>query len=323
MRISMKAAIENNLAYSNPPSSEPDNSAIKKMWSIGGGKGGVGKTLVTLSLGICLSKMDKSVVIVDADLGGANLHTFLGLGYPPYSLNDFLKKRINNINEACIETSIPNLKLICGGDSILSLSNPKFSQKARIIRNLNKLEADHILLDLGGGSSFNVLDFFNYTQERVVVVSPLSPSIQNAYGFLKSALYRRLTRLFSKNEQVLGIINKALDPGTEERISSIYELVETIDKFDHESSSIISQERKNFRTKLIVNMVKSKEDIKVGNLIKMVSDKYLGINVNVLSHIPYEERVEKSIMCADPFLLNKNGNKFSASIREIALSMID
>jgi len=212
----MKAAIENNLAYSNPPSSEPDNSAIKKMWSIGGGKGGVGKTLVTLSLGICLSKMDKSVVIVDADLGGANLHTFLGLGYPPYSLNDFLKKRINNINEACIETSIPNLKLICGGDSILSLSNPKFSQKARIIRNLNKLEADHILLDLGGGSSFNVLDFFNYTQERVVVVSPLSPSIQNAYGFLKSALYRRLTRLFSKNEQVLGIINKALDPGTEE-----------------------------------------------------------------------------------------------------------
>jgi MinD-like ATPase involved in chromosome partitioning or flagellar assembly len=70
-------------------------------------------------------------------------------------------------------------------------------------------------------------------------------------------------------------------------------------------------------------MVKSKEDIKVGNLIKMVSDKYLGINVNVLSHIPYEERVEKSIMCADPFLLNRNGNKFSASIREIALSMID
>lgn len=318
----MAIHIKDNLAPNNLLAEEKDTTIVRKMWSIGGGKGGTGKSFVSLSLGIRLAKMGRRVVIIDADLGGANMHTLLGIRYPDYTLNDFLKRRIENLNEVSIETSIQNLKLISGGDDILYLANPKFSQKARILRSLDKLDADYILLDLGAGSSFNILDFFIFTQGKVVIVSPFPTSIQNAYGFIKSALYRRLGQVFSKNDQILSLIKKSIDPGSEEKINSIFELAATVDKIDRESASIMGQVVGDFKIKLIVNMAKSEEDAKVGDIIKIVSDKYLGINVDVLKPIPFDRQVEKSIILTNPLLLNETGSKIAISIYEIALNIL-
>jgi flagellar biosynthesis protein FlhG len=318
----MPATIEENLASNDFLASEKDTPIIRKMWSIGGGKGGTGKSFFTLSLGTRLAKMSKKVIIIDADLSGANQHTLLGIRNPQCSLNDFMNRRIDNLNEVCIETSIPNLKLICGGDDILHLSNPKFSQKARILRHLNKLEADYILLDLGAGASYNVLDFFTYTQGKIVIVSPFPTSIHNAYGFVKSAIYRRFSQLFSKNDSVLGLIKRAADPGCEGSMNSIIELIAAVDKIDRESASVMSQEMEDFKIKLIVNMVKSKEDARVGNIIRTVADKYLGITVDVLKPIPFDRQVEKSITLSNPLLLNETGNKTAMSIYEVALNIL-
>jgi len=266
--------------------------------------------------------MDKKVIIIDADLGGANLHTLLGIRYPEHTLNDFLKRRIDNLNEVCIETPIDNLKLISGGDDILYLANPKYSQKARILRNLKILDADYILLDLGAGSSFNILDFFIYTEGKIVVVSPFPTSVQNAYGFIKSALYRRLSQLFSKNDQILNLIKKSIDPGSEEKINSVVELIAAVDKIDGESASVMNQEIDNFKIKLIVNMAKSEEDIKVGDIIRVVSDKYLDVNVDVLKPVPFDTLVEKSIILTNPLLLNETGSEVAMSIYEIASDIL-
>jgi len=318
----MTLQIKDTVAQNDLPKEEKEAPITKKMWSIGGGKGGTGKSFVTLTLGSRLAKMGKKVIIIDADLGGANLHTLLGIRYPEHTLNDFLKRRIDNLNEVCIETPIDNLKLISGGDDILYLANPKYSQKARILRNLKKLDADYILLDLGAGSSFNILDFFIYTEGKIVVVSPFPTSVQNAYGFIKSALYRRLSQLFSKNDQILNLIKKSIDPGSEEKINSVVELIAAVDKIDGESASVMNQEIDNFKIKLIVNMAKSEEDIKVGDIIRVVSDKYLGVNVDVLKPVPFDTLVEKSIILTNPLLLNERGSEVAMSIYEIASDIL-
>lgn len=318
----MTISVKNDLASHSHLAEEKESAIVKKMWSVGGGKGGTGKSFVALSLGIRLAKMGRKVVIIDADLGGANQHTLLGIRSPQWTLNDFIKRRIDSLNEVSIETSIPNLKLISGGDDILYLSNPKFSQKARMLRHLKSLEADCIILDLGAGSAFNVLDFFIYTKGKIVILSPFPTSIQNAYGFIKSALYRRFNQLFSKNDQILSLINESIDPGSEKKTHSIIELIAEIDKIDQESSSIMSQEIDSFKIKLIVNMAKSKEDTKVGDIIKTVADKYLGIAVDVLKPIPFNKQVEKSILLTNPLLLNENGSSVSVAIYEIALALL-
>ena len=318
----MTLQIKDTVAHNDLLEEEKEASITKKMWSIGGGKGGTGKSFVTLALGSRLAKMGKKVIIIDADLGGANLHTLLGIRYPDHTLNDFLKRRIDNLNEVCIETPIDNLKLISGGDDILYLANPKYSQKARILRNLKKLDAEYILLDLGAGSSFNILDFFIYTEGKIVVVSPFPTSVQNAYGFIKSALYRRLSQLFSKNDQILNLIRKSIDPGSEEKINSVVELIAAVDKIDGESASVMNQEIDNFKIKIIVNMAKSEEDIKVGDIIRVVSDKYLGVNVDVLKPVPFDTLVEKSIILTNPLLLNETGSEVAMSIYEIASEIL-
>ncbi len=318
----MTLQIKETVAQNDLPEEEKEAPITKKMWSIGGGKGGTGKSFVTLALGSRLAKMGKKVIIIDADLGGANLHTLLGIRYPEHTLNDFLKRRIDNLNEVCIETPIDNLKLISGGDDILYLANPKYSQEARILRNLKKLDADYILLDLGAGSSFNILDFFIYTEGKIVVVSPFPTSVQNAYGFIKSALYRRLSQLFSKNDQILNLIKKSIDPGSEEKINSVVELIAAVGKIDGESASVMNQEIDNFKIKLIVNMAKSEEDIKVGDIIRVVSDKYLDVNVDVLKPVPFDTLVEKSIILTNPLLLNETGSEVAMSVYEIASDIL-
>jgi flagellar biosynthesis protein FlhG len=318
----MTVQIQENAVCSNLPGEEKGASIVQKMWSIGGGKGGTGKSFVTLSLGIRMARMGKKVVIIDADLGGANMHTLLGIRSPDLTLNDFLEKRADTLNQVCIGTPIDNLNLISGGDDILNLANPKFSQKERIIRNLRKLEADYIFLDLGAGTSFNILDFFIYTPGKIIVVSPFPTSVQNAYGFIKSALYRKLSRLFVRNNEILRLIKRLVDPGSEERINSTVELIAAVDKLDTASAALMQKEVDAFKIKLIVNMAKSEENKKVGDIIKIVSDKYLGVDVEVLKTIPFDALVEKSILLTKPLLFSDTGSEVSASLYEIASDIL-
>ncbi len=67
----------------------------RQVWSVGGGKGGIGKSLIAASLGWQLARMGQQVVVVDADLGGANLHTCLGLPNPARTLADFIQRRVD------------------------------------------------------------------------------------------------------------------------------------------------------------------------------------------------------------------------------------
>ena len=318
----MTVQIQENAVSSDLPGEEKGASIVQKMWSIGGGKGGTGKSFVTLSLGIRMARMGKKVVIIDADLGGANMHTLLGIRSPDLTLNDFLEKRADTLNQVCIGTPIDNLKLISGGDDILNLANPKFSQKERIIRNLKKLEADYIFLDLGAGTSFNILDFFIYTPGKIIVVSPYPTSVQNAYGFIKSALYRKLSRLFARNNEILRLIKRLIDPGSEERINSTVELIAAVDTIDPASAALMQKEVGAFKIKLIVNMSKSDENKKVGDIIKIVSDKYLGVDVEILKPIPFDALVEKSILLTKPLLFSETGSEVSASLYEIASDIL-
>ena len=132
----------------------------RTVMAIGGAKGGVGKTSITVSLGVLLASLGHQVVIVDADLGGANLHTIMGIDRPSLTFYDFYTHKKERLQDIVLQTDVENLFIISGACGTLGLANPKYSQKIRFINELKKLDADYILLDLGAGSSYNELDFF-------------------------------------------------------------------------------------------------------------------------------------------------------------------
>ena len=113
------------------------------------------------------------------------IFTRSGDGAARLSLASFIKREVETLDEILVETPVPGLKLMAGGSDILGLANPQFAQKMKLIRHLKKLAADEVILDLGAGTSFAVLDLFNAAAERIAIAHPDPTAIQDTYAFLK------------------------------------------------------------------------------------------------------------------------------------------
>jgi len=294
----------------------------RNIWAIGGGKGGSGKSFVTVNLGIALSERGKEVILVDADLGGANLHNLLGITNPSTSLDDFIRRDAVTIKDILTETEVPNLKMVTGSIDILTMSNPKFTQKQKVIRHISSLDADYIILDLGAGVSYHVLDFFLISERGIFVVTPEPTSLENAYRFLRGVFFRRLSRITSKYE-IKKVIESAMDRGNPEGIRTPFDLIERVEEVDRDVGMLLKEEIKRFHPQLIVNQVRNRGEAEIGFFIKSACKKYFGIELSYLGYILYDHNVYLSIQKGRPLLLNNPTSEAAKCIRDITTQLID
>lgn len=272
-----------------------------KIWAIGGGKGGVGKSLVSILLATELAKIGQSTILIDCDLGGANLHTMMGIKTPVRTLNDFVTRKYDSMEEICIRTSVQNLQLICGASEILSLANPQYAQKHKIVQNITQLSADNVILDLGAGTSYNVLDFFLIADNPIIVVTPQPISIQNAYGFIRNAIYRRLSRLASQQSTLQNLIKKAMDPKNDSRLRTIPDLFAAVDQsYNPKVVLKLKEAIQNIRPWVITNIARDKRDHNAGRIIQLVAEKYLTIDIQELGSIYYDPLIENVVSQMKP-----------------------
>lgn len=173
-----------------PPVQKP----VAKVITVTSGKGGVGKSSLSVNLAIQLSRMGKRVVIFDADFGLANIEIMLGL-HPRYNLADMMYrgKTLNDI----ITYGPENVGFISGGSGIQELANLSREQVVTLIQKLNELDefADVVIVDTGAGISDTVLEFVAASEEVLLVATPEPTSITDAYALLKTlnkkATYRK------------------------------------------------------------------------------------------------------------------------------------
>jgi flagellar biosynthesis protein FlhG len=300
----------------------PANLSRIKLWSIGGGKGGIGKSLITLGLGVSLARMGKKVILIDGDLGGANLHTLMGVRYPHVSLEHFLTKKVTRLEDTIIETSVEGIGLICGADDLLGAANPTYSQKIRLLNQIEELPAQYVLLDLGAGTSFNTLDFFNYSAGKITLFTSQATSLQNAYGFIKSALYRKLSRDFAKDNEVLQLLYQGGEAESGKRIHSMQDFLSHFEHTNPEKHARLIQTLWDFHMFLVVNMVKSNADLKSPEIISSVCRDFLSIHPDIMGHVPFDSGVEAAISHMVPFPLHQKKSKAMMGLDQIALRLV-
>lgn len=156
-----------------------------RVFTVTSGKGGVGKSNVSINLAVKLSQMGKKVVILDADFGLANIEVMFG-AIPKYNLSDLIYKgmRINDI----ITQGPLDIGFISGGSGIAGLTNLGKDYINYLIQNLSKLDSlyDVIIIDTGAGISDAVLEFLIASREILLVTTPEPTSITDSYSLLKA-----------------------------------------------------------------------------------------------------------------------------------------
>jgi flagellar biosynthesis protein FlhG len=287
----------------NIPSRSASTPASQKyIWAIGGGKGGIGKTLLTSNMAVYLSWLNRKVVVVDMELGGANLHTCLGVEAPTKTLSDLVLGRIDDIEKLFQSTPVKNLSLISGAQDPIGIANLRHMQKARLIRKFREIQADFVLLDLGAGTATNTLDFFLVADQKIVVVTPEPTSIENAYRFIKSAFYRML-RSATPTPYVRMLIEQAMDQKNSRGIRTPKDLLKEVGRLSPDEGLILQSKMQDFNISLIVNQVRVKAEAEIGRSIQMVCERYFGMKVNYLGYLPYDNAVWQSIRRRVPFLI--------------------
>jgi flagellar biosynthesis protein FlhG len=295
----------------------------RQIWSLGGGKGGIGKSLLTASLGWQLSRMGKRVILVDADLGGANLHTCLGLSTPPeLTLGDFIRRRVERIEDVAVDTGYTGLRLISGASDFLSAANIKYQQKVRILNRIRSLDVDIVLMDLGAGTGFNIIDFFLASDLGLLTVVPEPTSIENAYRFIKSALYRRL-RGAASTEAVRDIVESALDQKNTRGIRTPVDLLQAVEREDASAAESLRRELAAFHPRFVVNQVRDDpSDIPVGHQLVTACARHLGIRSTYAGYVHYDDVVWRNVRHRRLFTVEAPGSTPSLEVARLARTLV-
>jgi MinD-like ATPase involved in chromosome partitioning or flagellar assembly len=147
-------------------------------------------------------------------------------------------------------------------------------------------------------------------------------SLQNVYGFIKSALYRQITREFAKDHDVLRLVHQSEAIPSESKIESVKELLLQLQEGGEDRLSRFSHLLKTFELFLVVNMVKEDPDLQAARIIKKVCGSFLSVVPQMLGHISFDPAVEKAVNQMVPFPVNRDNSPAALDLKEIARTVL-
>jgi len=161
----------------------PKKGGKTRIITITSGKGGVGKTNVSVNMALAYARLGKKVVVMDADLGLANVNIMLNM-VPRFNLYDMIRKG-KTMREIMVETDY-GISIVAGALGISQIANLSDGERQNFIEELNTLSfADIIIIDTSAGVSSNVLDFIAAADDAVIITTPEPTAITDAYGIIK------------------------------------------------------------------------------------------------------------------------------------------
>jgi flagellar biosynthesis protein FlhG len=292
--------------------------AARRIVAVGGGKGGAGKSLIAANLAIYLATLGKKVVLFDADLGGANLHTFVGVERPAVTLGDVFEKRVA-IESAVVDTPIPGLGLVSGEGDPSWIANPRPAQRTKLMNQVRELACDYLVVDLGPGSAPNALDFFLLADLGILVVVPEPTSVENAFRFVKSVFLRRLRR--AGLESALGLLHEG-DHAFEGGIPAPIDLYAAAQKVDPELAERMLAAMQAFRPRIVVNQARGKTDLELGPALASAARRRLGVPVEHMGHLEHDDAVWLAVRKRRPLLIEQPESRAAKCIERLTRRLL-
>lgn len=266
----------------------------KSIWAVGGGKGGTGKSLVSSLFAVNAAENGKKVILIDGDMGGANIHSFFNVSPDKSSLSEFFEKKIP-LGETLIDTNIPGLSLISGDMRSLNPLSVKYIQRLKFYRHLKDLDADIIILDLGAGTSLNTIDSFLLADKMILVSTAEITSIENLYLFVKKVIVRKIKDMLSY-EGFKDIDKTILKAGINSRETIRFsDFIELLKGLGKEQDKIVSSGLNEIKVNIVLNQIRGKTYSKYGISLKSVLKKHFNINALFSGYLDYNDKIRELV----------------------------
>jgi len=290
---------------------------------VGSGKGGVGKSLLATNLSIALAEAGRSVVLVDLDLGASNAHTMLGIRSVSRGIGTFLSVPRTSFEEIVLPTEYEGLSFVAGDAEMPGTANIKPAQKKRLVRSLESLECDFMVLDLGPGAGANALDFFLLATGGIVVTTPALTSLLNAYIFLKNVVFRAMYATVEQRSRAFAVLEelrKDREGGLQR--ASVPRILARIAREDPEGHALLSRALGRLRPRLVLNMVEDPAEAAKAEKLRASVRDYLGIELSYLGVVFRDELQSVALGSRVPILRYKPGCVLSRAIFRIAEKLL-
>lgn len=263
--------------------------------AVGGGKGGIGKTFVSATLAASVAGFHKRAVLIDADFGGANLHTLMGIPLPLCTIHDFFSRQVKSLAQILLPTPIDGLQMICGASGSIGVANLSYGDKHKFLRHVRRLDADMVVLDLGSGTSFNEVDLFNAADVSIVVANPEPTSIQECYSFVKVALFRRMHRAFVGSPKVLDLFAAGATDDHRQDNRLIAELGREVCKIGQAEGELFATVVNSFSPRLILNRVSHLDETRDGLALQIAAGDLMRVYVEYWGYLAFDQATQRAL----------------------------
>ncbi len=289
---------------------------------IGSGKGGVGKSLLAANLSIALAEAGRRVVLADLDLGASNLHTMLGIRGVSEGIGTFLAAPRKSFADILLPTEYAGLAFIPGDAEVPGAANMKPGQRRRLVRHLQSLDCDFLVLDLGPGSGAMTLDFFLLSDSGILITTPALTAILNAYLFLKNAVFRLLYAAVDRESRAYAVLESLRKEAGALQKAYVPRILARIAGEDAESARAIDARLGRFRPQLVLNMLEQPGDAERADRLQRSAREYLGVELAHLGAMDRDDLQGLALGSRLPLIRYKPRSVLSQDVYRIAEKLL-
>ena len=289
---------------------------------VAGGKGGVGKTLITANLALALAEQGCATIAVDLDLGNSNLHSLLGLPNQYPGIGDFLRIGEYPLERFLVQTDHPKLQFLPGDGRMPFMANITFTQKNQLISRIKTLPAEYILLDLGAGCAFHTLDFFTMAGSGIVVGTPEFPAVMSALVFLKNLVLREIERSLPKDGDLTDLLQELYVQPMKAPQLSVPIFMERVAADHPEIGQRLTEVLAQRRPRLVFNMGEHPDELKWLQSIDRTAREILSIEVDHFGFVFSDPAARFSIRQGKALLASHPDSLAARNILQLARRVI-
>jgi flagellar biosynthesis protein FlhG len=296
-----------------PPVESLPPRGARQVIAIGGGRGGVGKSLLAANFAVYLAQLGRAVLLVDADAVGAGLHTLFGIELAAAKATS---EEGEENSLATVPTSVPGLRLAPQGYRVGSTVPTRPGRKSQWSEELRQLDIDYVVVDLGAGTAPATLDSFLNADIGITLATPEPPSVEAVYRFVRALFQRVVRRLLVSDRFRMRMAERAqaeLGP-----LPAPQALARTLARYDANLGRLAATELARLRPRLVINESRLRPDIELGVTMTEMARRFLGVELDYVGHIEHDDAAWLSILRSRPLLIDNPTSKSARNVERIA-----